>query len=291
MTLALIDRERDRICDALTTRICDRSSSVYHRLGESACRRFAEQGVRALERDLGSDKTDAAREFAYALIDELGEHRLTFADLRLYALSLRREARALLTAAGGSDQLRANVEAWFFELLMVSTMRFMAWRDEAARRDSAKQSVTRLEGQLAELAAALDEKTQLLEVIRQASTPIVPVVRGILVVPLVGTFDMFRAELLTERLLHEVVRLQARTAILDISGVPLFDTHAAQLILRLARSVRLLGSRVFLVGMSPETARTIVGLGVDLGAVESHATLQDGLARALALQRMTISQA
>lgn len=291
MTLALINSERDHICEVVTARICERSSSVFRRVGESACRRFAELGVRALERDLASDKTDAAREFAYALIDELGEHNLTFADLRLYALTLRREARALLTEAGASDQLRASVEAWFFELLMVSTMRFMTWRDEIARRDSAKQSVTRLEGQLAELAAALDEKTQLLEVIRQASTPIVPVVRGILVVPLVGTFDTFRAELLTERLLHEVARLQARTAILDISGVPLFDTHAAQLILRLARSVRLLGSRVFLVGMSPETARTIVGLGVDLGAVESHATLQDGLAHALTLQRMTISQA
>jgi anti-anti-sigma factor len=149
----------------------------------------------------------------------------------------------------------------------------------------------RLEGQLAELAAALDEKTQLLELIRQASTPIVPVVRGIVVVPLVGTLDAFRAELVTERLLHEVVRLKARTAILDVSGVPLFDTHAAQLILRLARSVRLLGTRVLLVGMSPETARTIVGLGVDLGAVESHATLQDGLARALSLQGLAIGRA
>jgi anti-anti-sigma factor len=289
MDIALLEHKHAEIVTALIDRIHGRSASVFRRAGEQVSRRYAEAGIRALESDLAAGKLDGARDLSYLLIDELGDDGLTFADLRLFALGLRREIRAALAGSDDLAELRARVEEWFFELLLIATMRFMAWRDEVTRRDSAKQSITRLESQLAELGQALEEKTTLLEVIRQASTPIVPVVPGVLVVPLVGTFDVFRAELVTERLLHEVGRLRARTAILDVSGVPVFDTHAAQLIMRLARTVRLLGTRVFLVGMSPMTARTIVGLGVDLGAIESFASLQDGLAHALALQNMTIT--
>lgn len=124
--------------------------------------------------------------------------------------------------------------------------------------------------------------------IRQASTPIAPVVRGILVVPLVGVFDAFRAEVLTEKLLEEVARVHARSVILDISGVPMFDTESAQLIIRLARTVRLLGTEIILVGMSPGNARTIVDLGIDLVGLRTLGTLQDGLAQALVLQRLQI---
>jgi rsbT co-antagonist protein RsbR len=213
---------------------------------------------------------------------------LGFADLRAYVLTLRKEVRDALVNDPVTAEVRTRIEEWFFELLLACTTRFMAFRDEAIQQQSARESVERLESQLAELALALDEKTQLLDVIRQASTPIVPVVNGILVVPLVGTFDAFRAELLTEKLLHEITRCKARTAILDISGVPVFDTLAAQLMIRLARSVRLLGARVYLVGMSPNIARTVVGLGIELGSLESYATLQDGLARALVSQNMEI---
>src|SRR5690606_15744148 len=98
----------------------------------------------------------------------------------------------------------------------------------------------------------------------------------------------FRAELLTDRLLSEVGRTRARVAILDISGVPVFDTDAAQLIIRLARSVGLLGAKVILVGISPENARTIVELGIELDQIMTCQALQDGLRKALAFLRMKI---
>ncbi|MCA9701334.1 MAG: STAS domain-containing protein, partial [Myxococcales bacterium] len=145
----------------------------------------------------------------------------------------------------------------------------------------------RFETQLADLRVAFEEKTQLLEVIRQASTPIATVSDGILVVPMVGTFDSFRAELLTEKLLTEVSRTQAHSVLLDISGAPLFETQAAQLVIRMARTVRLLGARLILVGMSPDSARTIVDLGVDLGDLETFGTLQAGLERASQRPRPT----
>jgi anti-anti-sigma regulatory factor len=77
-------------------------------------------------------------------------------------------------------------------------------------------------------------------------------------------------------------------AILDISGVPVFDTDAAQLIIRLARLVGLLGAKIILVGMTPNNARTIVDLGIDLDQIVTSHALQDGLRTALALQRMKI---
>jgi anti-anti-sigma factor len=125
--------------------------------------------------------------------------------------------------------------------------------------------------------------------VRQTSTPIAPVVAGILVVPLIGVFDAFRAELLTERLLQAVGQARARVVILDISGVPVFDAEAAGLTLRLAGAVRLLGTELILVGVSPATAATIVDLDLDLRSVRALASLQDGLALALRLQRLRIA--
>lgn len=283
-----LEHERSRIAAAVSDRLYQVSSSAFRRAGADACRAHVDAGLLALSQDLRDGKHEAVRQVVYALIDQLATEGLTFSDLRLYAQTLRSHVRTTLHADPDAVDVRPRVEDWFFELLMVSSIRFLAWREEKVQRETAQLGILRLESQLAELKIALDEKTELLEVIRQASTPIAPVVAGILVVPLVGTFDAFRAQLLTERLLHEIARLSARSAILDISGVPVFDTEAAQLIIRLARAVRLLGTAVFLVGMSPDNARTIVDLGIDLSGITTLATLREGLERALVQQRMKI---
>lgn len=286
MVILSLEKTRSAIVDAVAERVCARAGSAFARLGVDATRKHAETSLSALERDIEGGTRDHVRAVTYAMLDELAPHSLTFSDLRLFIQTSRKLVRDALQPE--SCELRLDVEDWFYEFLMVASLRFMAWRDEMAQKAAAQLGIRRLESQLAELGQALTEKTELLEIIRQASTPIAPVFDGILVVPLVGTFDSFRAEILTEKLLGEIARVHARAAILDISGVPLFDTHAAGLIIRLARTVRLLGTRVFLVGMSPDNARTIVDLEIDLTHVETLATLRDGLARALSLQRMHI---
>jgi len=288
VSISALERSHSTIVEAMVDRMCGRAASAFGKVGPDRCREYAEAGVDALERDLASDQLDAVRAVAYTLIDGLDGEGLGFSDLRFYALTLRAEVRAALDSDPAAADLRVGVEQWFFELLLVCTMRFIAWRDEVMQRESAERSVKRLESQLDELRAAVAEKTHLLEVIRQASTPIAPVVSGILVVPLVGLFDSVRAENLTEKLLQEVSRVHAKTVILDISGVPVFDTGAAQLIIRLARTVRMLGTHVILVGMSPANARTIVALGVDLAGIKTLGTLQDGLAQALVWQQLRI---
>jgi anti-anti-sigma factor len=286
MPFAALEQSHSQIVEAVAPRLSKRTASTFQQAGEEACREYVEAALRALVQDLETGKSDAVRTHVYSLMDDLGDKGLSFSDLRFYIRVLREQIQHAL--ANETEGPRLKVERWFFEMLLVGTMRFMAWRDEMKIRESAKRGVERLESQLAELEVALAEKTELLDVIRQASTPIAPVVRGILVVPMVGTFDTFRAEVLTEKLLQEISRVHARAAILDISGVPMFDTEAAQLLIRLARSVRLLGTELILVGMSPANARTIVALGVDLGNIETFGTLQAGLARALKLRRLKV---
>ncbi|KIG19188.1 RsbR, positive regulator of sigma-B [Enhygromyxa salina] len=278
-----------QIIEAVSERLGKRAASAFRRVGPKVCRAHVESAMTALVQDLAANQREGVRAFVHALVLELAPNGLTFADLRFFAQTFRAQVRETSSATPEATELRLGVEDWFFELIVVCTTCFMAWRDEKIQREAAQLGVQRLESQLAELEVALEEKTQLLELIRQASTPIAPVVQGILVVPLIGTFDTLRAEMLTEKLLLEIARLHTRAAILDISGVPVFDTAAAQLIIRLARTIRLLGTAAILVGMSPQNARTIVQLGVDLTGIPTLATLQDGLARALKLQRLKIT--
>lgn len=287
-----VESKRDEIVSATVATLHGRSTSSFHRVGEESCRSVVEQAVDALRDDLEAGKKSAVRGAVRGLIEVLSGEGLNFSDLRFFAQSLRKHTRGALLGGDKDDEqgpLTPAIEDWFFELVLVATMHFIAQREQNLQERTVKLELEQLESQLAELQNALAEKTRLLEVIRQASTPIAPVVEGILVVPLVGTFDAFRAETLTEKLLQEIARLQARAVILDVSGVPIFDTEAAHLIIRLARTVRMLGTEFFLVGMSAANARTIVELGIDLSHLKTHGTLQDGLAQALILLRLRIA--
>lgn len=114
-------------------------------------------------------------------------------------------------------------------------------------------------------------------VIRALSIPILPIDGRTLVIPLVGELDGQRLEDLTAGALEAVGRLGARRLLLDITGVPLVDTRVAQSLIRTLRAVGLLGAEVVLVGVRPEVAQAIVGLGIDLGPIPAYADLQSAL--------------
>jgi PAS domain S-box-containing protein len=138
-----------------------------------------------------------------------------------------------------------------------------------------------------------EERARLQERIIQAqaaalaelSTPVIPISDHILVMPLIGAIDSDRARQVLEALLHGIERSRAQVAILDITGVPLVDTQVAKSLLVAAQAVRLLGARVVLTGIRPEVAQTLVGLGVDLGDIVTHSTLQNGIAYAMESSR------
>lgn len=117
--------------------------------------------------------------------------------------------------------------------------------------------------------------------LRELSTPLIPITDEVVAMPLIGSIDSSRAQLVLETLLTGVAERRAGTTIIDITGVPVVDTQVANALIRAAQAVRLLGARVILTGIRPEVAQTLVNLGVDLSGIVTRGTLQSGIAEAL----------
>jgi len=121
----------------------------------------------------------------------------------------------------------------------------------------------------------------------ELSTPVVELWEGILALPLIGTLDSERTQLVMEALLTRIVETGASIAIIDITGVPTVDTLVAQHLLKTVSAARLMGADCLISGIRPQIAQTIVHLGVELGDVTSKASLS--AAFAVALQRSGLS--
>ena len=120
------------------------------------------------------------------------------------------------------------------------------------------------------------------EEIAELSTPVVKLWDGILALPLIGTLDSERTQVVMESLLQSIVDNGAEIAIIDITGVPTVDTQVAQHLLKTVAAARLMGADCMVSGIRPQIAQTMVHLGVELNVI-SKATLADAFA--LALQR------
>ena len=117
----------------------------------------------------------------------------------------------------------------------------------------------------------------------ELSTPVVKLWQGILALPLIGTLDSSRTQVVMENLLDSIVRYEADIAIIDITGVPTVDTLVAQHLLKTVAAARLMGADCIISGIRPQIAQTMVHLGVELNVV-SKANLADAFA--LALRRL-----
>jgi rsbT co-antagonist protein RsbR len=115
----------------------------------------------------------------------------------------------------------------------------------------------------------------------ELSTPVVELWKDILALPLVGTLDSARTQIVMESLLQKIVDTGAAIAIIDITGVPTVDTLVAQHLLKTVAATRLMGADCIISGIRPQIAQTIVHLGVDLGQVTTKATLADAFRIAL----------
>ena len=123
----------------------------------------------------------------------------------------------------------------------------------------------------------------------ELSTPVVKLWDGILALPLIGTLDSARTQVVMENLLEAIVRTGAAIAIIDITGVPTVDTLVAQHLLKTVAAARLMGADCIISGIRPQIAQTIVHLGVDLSAVSTKATLADAFTLALRKTNLSIS--
>ncbi|GGV21811.1 STAS domain-containing protein [Streptomyces spectabilis] len=161
-----------------------------------------------------------------------------------------RESDEILAAALLINQLLDSAGALSFEV-------YVEGREEIIRRQS----------------------RQLLEM----STPVVRLWRQVLAVPLIGTLDTARTQIVMENLLQAIQDDQALVAIIDITGVPTVDTAVAQHLMQTVKAVRLMGADCVISGIRPPIAQTIAQLGIDLSTILTRATLADALAAAIKL--------
>ena len=141
---------------------------------------------------------------------------------------------------------------------------------EAVQKESMRQADS-------ELKAKMDLVARQQAAILAMSTPTIEVMDGVLALPIIGTLDDERAGILTDSLLGEIIRVRARWAILDLTGVSALDSRTARILSTVAGAVQLLGARVMLSGIRPQVAQELVSLGQDVASLQTARTLKDAL--------------
>ncbi len=161
-------------------------------------------------------------------------------------------------------------------------MRASLEKTVAERTVSLREALQVAEQREVRLVQTLEELQTSQNTIRDLSAPVIPVLPGVLVAPIIGVIDNERANILAENILRMVERSRARYVIFDITGVPVVDTQVAQALLGTATAVQLIGAHTLLVGIRPEVAQTIVALRLDLGTIQTYPDLQEAVQDLLA---------
>ncbi|MDQ0955035.1 rsbT co-antagonist protein RsbR [Streptomyces phaeochromogenes] len=198
---------------------------------------------------------------------------------------LTRTAAARSRAGAGSAQVSNEVDALrppVVDLLVADLSQASA---EHVRECATAATVLMGTLRLVVMESALNEGRALIDRQRmellETATPVIKLWDGIVAVPLIGTLDSARSQVVMETLLESVVDQHARFAILDITGVQTVDSLVAQHLMKTVAAARLMGAECIVSGIRPAIAQTIVHLGLDLGTVVTRASLADALAYAL----------
>lgn len=140
-----------------------------------------------------------------------------------------------------------------------------------------QRAVADLEWRAVEEARLRKEIEQQRDAIRELSVPVLPILNDTLAMPLVGALDTSRITQVQEQALAAIQRSRARQLVIDVTGVPVVDTQVAQGLVQVVQAAKLIGTRVTLVGIRPEVAQTLVGLGLDLSGIRTMGDLQAAL--------------
>ncbi|MFY0481412.1 STAS domain-containing protein [Flavobacterium sp. PLA-1-15] len=124
--------------------------------------------------------------------------------------------------------------------------------------------------------------------ISEISTPVIQVWEGVVALPIIGTLDSSRTQVVMENLLQQIVDTGSSIAILDISGVPAVDSLVAQHLIKTVSATRLMGAECIISGIRPEIAQTVVHLGIDLNGIITKASLASALQTAFAMLQLTV---
>jgi len=239
---------------------------------EQQCAQFLQLLAAATEGKHGHDLTVAQakplRDFLESLSRSRAQQGYTSAETATFIFSFKRPLfQALREEAGSNAQVLAD-EIWAATELLDS----LGLHTVATFQRAREELINRQQEEMLEL-----------------STPVVKLWDGILALPMIGTLDSARTQVVMESLLQKIVDTGSEMAIIDITGVPTVDTLVAQHLLKTVTALRLMGAECIISGIRPQIAQTIVHLGVDLQGVITKANLADALALALKRAGYTIS--
>ena len=229
---------------------------------EQAAAEFLKRFMRGLasgHADTNDSSWDATREFLDGLSRSRAKQGFAPSQTATFVFSLKEPLFTRMRAAiKDADELGTAV--WDATLLLDD----LGLYTTEVYQKSREELISRQQQELLEL-----------------STPVTRLWEGVLAVPLVGTLDSARTQVVMESLLEEIVQSGASIAVMDITGVPTVDTLVAQHLLKTVAAAKLMGAECVISGIRPQIAQTIVHLGVDLGDVVTKSSLADGFRHAL----------
>jgi len=217
----------------------------------------------ALLRAISNEQLDVESEHFMPVVDILNELSITRArqgfsprETSLFVMSLKRAFYQMLEAELQNDpvllyQESVQINNLLDNMSIVTMETFIKGREEVILRQT-------------------DEMNEI-------STPVIRVWDGILALPIIGTLDSARTQIVMENLLQQIVETGSRIAILDISGVPTVDSLVAQHLIKTVSATRLMGAECIISGIRAEIAQTIVHLGIDLSGINTKASLASAL--------------
>lgn len=216
--------------------------------------------------DIAGAEWAPVRDLAVSVARSRARRGFTASETAVFIFSFKQPLFAALRAQAGADPAALAEQLWEASVLLdrlglLATAEYQKARDEVIKR----------------------QQQELLEL----STPVVQLWTGILALPLIGTLDSARAQVVMESLLEEITRTGSTVAIIDITGVPTVDTLVAQHLLKTISAARLMGADCIISGIRPAIAQTIIHLGVQMGDVTTKATLADALV--LAFHRLGVT--
>lgn len=265
---SLIDRNRDQILREWTAEMTEsarRGDLMKEGELRSQCARFLDllaQGTAGAGTNVQSGAYDPMREMLGEISQSRAQQGFSAKETATFVLSIKRSLFTVIRDEFEKDPKTMAVEIWnATELIdglgLYTTEVYLKAREERIRR----------------------QQEEMLEL----STPVVKLWDGILALPLIGTLDSARTQVVMESLLESIVQTNSKVAIIDITGVPTVDTVVAQHLLKTVTAARLMGADCIISGVRPQIAQTIVHLGINLLDVTTKATLSDAFG--LALQR------
>ena len=272
----IVDEQEGPLLSAWMAHQSQSSGSFKSRISEAELRNNLHDFVLALKQGLANGKVDD--------LDGAG-----WASMRSMLTNLSRQR-----ATQGFTPAETAIFVFSFKPVLFNQLR-QAYADDPASLAEEILTSTELLDKLGLLTMEAYQKTREAVIVRQQqemlelSTPVVELWTGILALPLIGTLDSARTQIVMQNLLEAIVARGADLAIIDITGVPTVDTLVAQHLLKTVAAARLMGAECIISGIRPQIAQTIIHLGVDLGSVITKANLADAFRLALKKKRLAVA--